>query len=67
MSEEARAVLEAARKLPPDQQILIAETLYEEQGYERVEMDDEEFAAELERRADETGQGIPWETVRDMQ
>jgi hypothetical protein len=64
MSDEARAVLEAASKLPPDQQILVAEALYDLAG--EGPASEEEFIAEMERRAGEAGQGIPWETVRDM-
>jgi hypothetical protein len=69
MSEEARAILEAARKLDPDEQILVAEALLEDSGFEFVPMTDEQFAAELERRAAESGrgidQGVRWETLRD--
>ena len=64
MNEEARAILEAARKLPPEQQILVAEALYDLAG--EGPADEEGFIAEMERRAGEAGQGIPWETVRDM-
>jgi putative addiction module component (TIGR02574 family) len=69
VSEEAQAVLEAARKLSPEEQVLIAETLFHEHGYEYVEMSEEEWAAELERRVDESDQGrggsIRWEVLRD--
>jgi hypothetical protein len=66
MSDEGRAILEAARKLPPEEQVLIAEALYREHGYELAEMSEEEWAAELGRRTAETDQGvrgIPWREV----
>lgn len=67
MSDEARAVLGAARRLSPEEQVLIAEALFNEHGYEFVEMSDEEFAAEMERRTDEARQGVdkgvPWREV----
>lgn len=69
MTEEAKAVLEAARKLSPEEQALIAEALLDDvpEGFEHAS--EEEFFAELERRdremADGTVKGIPWEALRD--
>ncbi|MBY0230929.1 MAG: addiction module protein [Gemmataceae bacterium] len=69
MTEAARAILEAARRLDPDDQILVAEALLKDTGFDFVPMTDEQFAAELERRSAEMDQGIdpgiPWETLRD--
>jgi hypothetical protein len=71
MSEEAQAVLAAARKLSPEEQLLIADALYHDQRHDLVSLDDSEhaarseFAAGLERGGKDTDHGGRWEVLED--
>jgi putative addiction module component (TIGR02574 family) len=69
MTDQARAVLEAARKLSPVDQAIIAEALLAGLPAELEEVSEEELVAELQRRDAEmesgADPGIPWKDLRD--
>ena len=72
MSEAYRAVLQAALALPGNERLDVANKIYESIPPPPVfvEMSEEEFVAELERRATEMEQGvdegIPWAELKKM-
>lgn len=71
MSQTAAELLKAAMELPPDERGELAERLLDTldpPGSDIDAMTDEEFAAELDRRAAEMradpSAGVPWEEVK---
>ena len=70
MSDEARSVLEAALRLPVEEQESLSEALLDALGpptFDTDKMTDEEYDAELDRRAAEVLSGkcltMTWEEV----
>ena len=65
MSESVRSILEAALKLPDDDRMIVAggllETLPPPPEWQPTA--DEDFHAELVRRAEESESGVPWSEV----
>jgi putative addiction module component (TIGR02574 family) len=68
MTQEVRAILDAALALPEVERAALAERLLESLSPEPDPASNEEFATELDRRRDEIEQGlmkpIPWSDVR---
>jgi putative addiction module component (TIGR02574 family) len=68
MTPETQALLDAALALPEKQRALLAQRLMESVSDEEVEMLDDEFLAELERRREDMESGrvtpIPWSEFR---
>ena len=73
MSPVATSVLETALSLPESERAAIADALFSsraDENEEFVEMSDEEFSNELQRRSEEMQKDptarIPWSEVKDM-
>jgi putative addiction module component (TIGR02574 family) len=73
MSERAASLLAAALQLPEDERAELVEGLLDSLGGPDSDIDrmtEDEFAAELDRRAEELRQNpdaaIPWDQVKDM-
>ena len=66
MSATREDVLKSAMELSESDRLLLATELMETVSDDLPgwSMDDANFAAELDRRADDGSAGIPWETIR---
>ena len=66
MSATREHVLKSAMELSETDRLLLATELMETISVDLPgwSLDDADFAAELDRRADDGSAGIPWETVR---
>ena len=66
MSATREDVLKSAMELSETDRLLLATELIEtvSDNLPGWSLDDPDFAAELDRRADDGSTGIPWETVR---
>jgi putative addiction module component (TIGR02574 family) len=70
MTATAKSLLESALALPEAERMVIVEGLLESLPEDSVELDDEAFAQELQRRSDEMDKDpsacIPWSEVKKM-
>lgn len=68
MSDQTQSILETALSLPEAERLVIAETLLQSVPEDIEALDDEAFAAELDRRWNEfqrdTSAAVPWSEVR---